>query len=466
MGLISSTFGVDSESSIFNWFGGIGKAILGSRSGKFHLRNRYNQLSQYPQKVSLIDVSFGELMSIALNVPHLNTIIQKKAEMFSNMIVRHVDKDGNDIENSDILKLLRKPNPLQTWQEFLYEFSTLDSIYSNNFIYKNKSAVDKIPRVMFCLPSGAMKINLTGKIYDQYKLEGIIENYKLMFLEKPFAPQDIIQISDGIKPDMIKANPRIESQQMPLSNIVACLKAFNQITTEKGANGLIVSDMKSNNQNLRPMSADEQIRINKHYKDQYSLDSEGGSMIVSTNSLKFIPITIPVKDLMTFEGMEDAFGNLCDGWGMHRQIFADSFVHTKSLSAGTDIDAGMKFTYQNTLTPQAIKLLNNFASDFGLEEKGEKLMPVFDLPCMKDDELKEAQAEKTECEAIQISAQTIITLNTAIKAGNITTEAAIKLLVTQCEYTEEEAKDVLIEQPVIVEPDPNAIPNNNFPPKK
>lgn len=467
MGLISSQFGVDSESSLFNWFGGIGKAILGGQNGKFHLRNRYNQLSQYPQKVSLIDISFGELMSIALNVPHLNIIISKKAEMFSNMTVRHVDKNGDDIKNSDILKLLDKPNPLQTWQEFIYEFSVLDSIYSNNFIYKNKSAIDALPRVLFCLPSSAMKINLTGKIYRQNSLEGIIESYKLMFDDVPFLPNEIIQISQGIKPNMISANSRIESHQMPLSNIVACLKAFNQITTEKGANGLIVSDLKGSTNNSLPFDEKEQSRVNKHYKDTHSLDSEGGSIIVSTNQLKFIPITIPVKDLMTFEGMEDAFGNLCDGWGMHRQIFSDSFVHTKTLGGKMELDGGLKFTYQNTLMPQATVLLNNFASDFGLAERGEKLIPVFDLPCMGADNLNEAQADQAENTGMQIAVQTIVTLNTAIKSGNITTDAAIKLLTLQGEYTEEEAQSVLIEQPVIVEPDPNAIPpNNNFPPKK
>src|ERR1022692_2931165 len=118
MGIISSLFGTDSE-NFFNMFGGIRRSVLGTNNGKFNMDRNYVPINQ---KVILIDTSFDELIGVAQNVPHLNTVISRGAEMFSQGKIKHLDKNGEEIIDSPIIKLLSKPNPLQSGEGFLYEF--------------------------------------------------------------------------------------------------------------------------------------------------------------------------------------------------------------------------------------------------------------------------------------------------------------------------------------------------------
>ena len=90
------------------WFGNrTRRAVLGSGGGKFG----NSQWSSYGvnQKTILIN---GSYMDIAMMVPHLNTVISTGAELFSMMKIKHVDKEGEEIENSPVVKFLNNPNPL------------------------------------------------------------------------------------------------------------------------------------------------------------------------------------------------------------------------------------------------------------------------------------------------------------------------------------------------------------------
>ena len=58
-------------------------------------------------------IDTGNLMKVYHEVPHLRIAIDKKAEMFSNMEVKVVDKNGIELQNHPILDLFQRPNVLQ-----------------------------------------------------------------------------------------------------------------------------------------------------------------------------------------------------------------------------------------------------------------------------------------------------------------------------------------------------------------
>jgi hypothetical protein len=106
-----------------------------------------------------------------------------------------------------------------------------------------------------------------------------------------------------------------------------------------------------------------------------------------------------------------------------------------------------------------MRTLNN---RWGLYQQGIELRAEYAwLPVMKEDELKEHQAEQAEAQAQQTQTQTVINLNTAIKSGNITRDAALNLLIQQCEYTPEDANLVLIPQPTTTTNEPSIQPTQN-----
>ena len=102
-------------------------------------KNNYNYYLQSGlQKETPIYVDTNNLWGLYTQIPHLNNCINKKAELLSLGRLRHFKDSGEEIKDSEILKFLRHPNPLQTWEEFITQYSTFLSIYGNAFFYKLK----------------------------------------------------------------------------------------------------------------------------------------------------------------------------------------------------------------------------------------------------------------------------------------------------------------------------------------
>lgn len=384
------------QQTFFNWLGGVGRAILGRSSAKFNFNRSFQPVNQ---KIILLDTSLTQLMNVAVNVPHLNIVISEGAKMFSNMEIRHVNKDGVDIENSEVIKLLNNPNPLQNMEGFLYDYYVNNAIYSSAVCYKNKSQLSEIPKLLWWLPTGFVKINLTGKMFRQYKIEEIIESYDLLYYNDTFKPDEILHIFEGIGNQILKPVSRIEVLQIPLSNIVAALKSNNIILTERGLIGFISKDPNADgNLGTLPMTETERKRVEDQYQSDRSLDSERSHVMVSGESLKWTPMTFDVGQLKLYEGLEDSFALCCGAWGIDRDVFP-------SIKGATNENkvAGEKKTYNSTMLPLAKKLCNYLAQDLGITERGEKLIPSYShLPIMQEDKVKENQADKLLVEKLKI----------------------------------------------------------------
>lgn len=407
MSLVNSDYPLDTEDrSFWHWLGGIGKAVLGNSTKFRHAR----QFTRINQRVILMDFSYGNLMAIAQNVPHLNTVISKGAEMFSNMKVKHVDKNGKEVKNSPILKLLNNPNPIDTTLEsFLYKYYVNDAIYSSTFQYKNygralKYRGDDLPSLLWVLPSGEIRVELTGKIYRQTKIEDIILGYKLFLDPEMYTPDEVIYITEGISANGVTAGNRLEALQIPLSNIMAALKSNNIILTERGLIGFIGSGGGDKDADgALPFDAAERKRAEKDYQQRTSLDREGSHVTFTNANIKWIPMTFDVKQLMLLEGLEDAFTHICGAYGLDRRIFPESVIGKSTLSTTSDVEDALKATYQNTIQPKADKLMAHWMQHFGLNDKEEKLIADYSwLPVMQQDELVREQAFNQKVTALSL----------------------------------------------------------------
>ena len=305
-------------------FGGILQAILGKFGGKFsHPYSRYQPINL---REFLIDCNPNSLTRVAMSVPHLNTILSRGAEMFSLMEIKHVDKNGEEIENSPVLKFLKKPNPLQTIEQYLYQYYVTNGIYNKTFQFKLKGlSYDKLPTAMWILPSGAMKVNATGKIYRQSDIKEIINNYELVGGETTeiFETDQVIYMCEGVGVSILNPASRIEALQIPLSNIVASLKSRNIIITERGMIGFIKQKQVGGSDPMPPNSA-EAKRLREEYQNQYGLDSRGGHVSVTTMDAEWVPMTFNIAELGLIEGVEADFSALCDSFGHDRDIYAST----------------------------------------------------------------------------------------------------------------------------------------------
>ncbi len=169
---------------------------------------------------------------------------------------------------------------------------------------------------------------------------------------------------------------------------MAALKTNNVILTERGLIGFISGDDKSTTGMGVEMTPEERSKFERQYQSDRSLDSANSHVLLTGASMKWVPMTFDVKQLMLYEGLEDSFGQICGAYGIDRDIFPSTKGATNENK-----EMGLKATIQNTMQPLGTKLMNVIAENLGVTDQGEKLRMKWDhMPVMKEDELAAEQA--------------------------------------------------------------------------
>jgi len=173
---------------------------------------RYTKTRQLPEMTMLIngqpewlDPETWNIYETYMTTPQLYAVIQRKGFLLSSGVWKHYDRNGNEIENSEVVKLLENPNPLMTGKDYIRQYSENKSLYGNNYEYLNKIQGFDLPASIMNLPPWQIEIQTTGKIYKQTDINEIIKQYKLMYGTKvndTFEPSEInhIRIPNGQNP--------------------------------------------------------------------------------------------------------------------------------------------------------------------------------------------------------------------------------------------------------------------------
>ena len=124
----------------------------------------------------MIDVQ--DLEQVYLEIPHLRTVIDTDAAMFSNLKWELVDSKDNIIESHPVLDLLDNPNPLQNGKEYLISLRVNELLYGTSFSNKLQGYLSDLPSVMYPIPSKGMEMKPSGKMFSQTDINDIIDGYK------------------------------------------------------------------------------------------------------------------------------------------------------------------------------------------------------------------------------------------------------------------------------------------------
>lgn len=409
-------------------------------------------------KKTPIMVDMSNLLAVYLACPPLRAVIDRKAEMFSNMEIKlykkKIDSKGNEIKeevkNHKVLDLLNAPTPLQSQNNWLMLYSIYKDIYNQTFTYKLKGTSIGYPRVLWHLPSGDMKVVPTGKLFSQYEMSGIIKNYVLIsgsddsMSETTYEPNEIIHITEGTSSSYIVGESKLKTLSLPISNIIGAYKTRN-ILIHENAGMTILSPNSKDSEGMLPFGDTERKRLEKEFRLNYGLRDDQMHKVFTTTPMAVTPLVFPVNDMMLFEEIEGDFAEICQAFGMSRDIFPS----TKGATFENQWQAE-KFTYINTIIPEAEKFLQHFNkdADFGLEANSLFLEPCFEhIDVLKEDEKTEYEAEKMEYEARKIKGDSIVSLNQSVQKGEIAYDQAIQIAVVVHDYPIEIAK-TLISKPI------------------
>ena len=371
-------------------------------------------------------------------IPHFQSVVNQLADMFKNMEVKlYNKKTGEEIESHPVLDLLKRPNPLRSFEEFLYEYYVFKSVFGNAFIYQIKGLPSALPSLMWNLLPSDVEVVPTGKLYSQTTIDGIIKSYKVYDQSTYInvAPSDMIYKNEGVGGNLITSISKVDALQLPLSNIVGALKSENVLIVERGAEGILSNETNSDGGAI-PLGKEERERIEKEMQRTYGIFDGQKRKIITNSSLKWQPMSFPMKDLMLLECIESDFQSICAAYGADRDLFPS----TKGATFENK-NNGLKATYQNTIQPQADDFINTLNNALALDKQGLYLEACYKhVPVLQEDKQMEEQAEKTEAEKNSINVNTIITLNGAVKNGEISREVAISILSDVMECDLEDAK--------------------------
>lgn len=351
----------------------------------------------------IIAIDCDNSITAYLDCPHLRAVIDKKAEMFANGEWKCVDINDESKEYPDDkgLVILNNPNPIESREDFLFKASFYKNLFANNFIFKVQGSVLVAPKVLWHLPSGRMQVQLKNMetFYEQTKLEDIISAFLLDHgsgVKKKYEVKDVIYKAENWSFEEGKGLSKIVSLKLPINNLVASLKTRNVLTVNFGVKGVVSPDSKDA---LGPVPIKEETKkvINEQFSEDSNLYSGSPKMRIAQNPVKFVQMSGSMNDMKLLECEEADFKLICTAFGMKKDLFPFTTGATFENQLQSE-----KTTYQSTIQQDADSFAGVMTRALNPGGNRKYILSYDWLQIMKEDEVKEAEAEKLETEELSI----------------------------------------------------------------
>jgi phage portal protein BeeE len=321
-------------------------------------------------------------------IPQLRTVVDKLAAMFSNGVFKIENIKTNQIEPlpEDLQKLLENPNPLQPQNEFLKQYLTQLIVYGNQFIYKNKpSKLQKYPSAILNITPANIKPVLTGKVFEQLDIKGIVKEYEYtegLSYKRVFDVSTVLwsKIADLDNP--VAGYSPLKAMKYPLSNTVAAYQYLNVISSEKGAIG-VLSTSNKDAMGALPMTADEKTEIERIYREENGIEDNQKKIHITTGSVTWSPMSYPTKDLLLMEQIDANFLIILNILGVNQNLFINSTYE--------NLKNGLIQTHNDTVVPYADGFTQALTKFLEIEPGKRLILDYSHLPYLQVDEKIEGE---------------------------------------------------------------------------
>lgn len=326
----------------------------------------------------------------------LRSIVNKNAMALANGKWWVVDKKDNDVLNKykGIRSLLAKPNPLQSWSEFISLAYVMWQIHGEVFIHAVRPEGMDIQdtTALWVVNPRFIDIKLTGKMFYQSKEEDIVSGYYLNngATQVKLDSRDILHIRDlsqniGFSPREIRGESRLIGLENTIRNIIQAEEAIYSLNKDRGAQGMLVNKTKNVTGNV-PLLPGEKDKIQQEYNLKYGLGVGQDKVLITNSDLEWKQMTFNVRDLMLFEGIDANIQRLSDAFDYPYELLANS----KGSTYANRLEAKRDW-YQNTIIPTANYFAECLTSFFGLS-RDSFVVDFSDVECLKKTESEKADA--------------------------------------------------------------------------
>ena len=378
-------------------------------------RNRLGEFSyEFLNGETFIDN--GRYLDTYLSNPVLATIVNLRAEIYSQMKIRHF-KGDKEVENSPYTKLLSQPNFFQSQQDFFFQQMVFLSVDGTDFIYQIKPFSNSVPTAIFNLiPSeidykNVNKVNKfvttkqdikkIGEQQIKYTLDNTVYNLKLSELIPTYdLANGLVQNSMFISPSRVRGIAQV------LSNIDKNLKS-------KGVN----LEMSQKYLAKSTGNGEQSHILEDDRKSIWNAIAKKTLMITNAN-VGVDHLVSDMKRLYLDEQFADDANKCLLAFGMNKHVL-NYFTKDAGLgNSGELISQSMISYIQNSIQNTADNTMSSLSSQWGLIDNGERLVASYDhLPVM----------QKTVNDKIASLKQMQEVIKLGIENGTMTTEDAKKM---------------------------------------
>jgi hypothetical protein len=353
-------------------------------------------------------------LDYSLNNPILLAIISLRCKLYSQMKITHLDKSGNPIENSDVLKLLRQPNYFQSQEDFLFQQMWFLSAVGTNLTYKVK-ALNSASALYNLLPS-EIDLNKTHKVksfiytkgelkaYGERKLKYTLDGQTFDISLKDLIPT--YDLANGLSCDSLMRSPsRLAGISKTIENIEENLLSKN-VNLKMSQKYLMASQGDGHEAQIQ--DSDRNDILSKVSKK---------SLLITNANIKAQHLVSDMKKLFLDEQFSNDALTCLNAFDMSKDVLN---YFSDGASTYENKDKAMLNYIQNSIQPDANNTMNSFASSFGLIDNNESLKASFDhLPVMQ-------LVTKAKIETLQLYINTLV---------NIYTPEEIKKMVEEFKLT-------------------------------
>lgn len=323
-------------------------------------------------------------------------------------VIKRVSTDEIVYSKKNLNKLLEQPNPLQKWNDFVYN-SIVYKLCGNRYIYtkipdKLSYSYENISSVWALQPQYT-EIFLKNKIPDIFDIttsSDIIDYYQVDYngrnikIDPQFVNHDSplnVDVADNSNP--LKGLSPLVADLYPMSNLCAVYEARNVIYVKRGPLGAIVSK-KSDASGLVALKQSEKQQVINDLHNTYGLGHGQSAIAVTSEPVDYVQYGANIKDLLPFtETMASSYA-IAATLSYPKELLPSEKQSTYENQRSAEIGL-----YQNVAIREGKELASILTKAWKLLENGLYMDVIYDhIEILQQDKKVEAETFNTKTAAV------------------------------------------------------------------
>lgn len=327
----------------------------------------------------------------------LSLILSKRVEYMSKGIAQCVKdtKSGKEITagtevNQAFLKILRNPNPLQTFMQYIAQVETMIALYGYCPVLKVKASGFDVVSELWPLPPGMLRITENKKYYTATSMHDMIDKIEFIYkgVTSTISKEDVYFYTGKscTIDNLLFPFSKVAANKETIEALIKNTEARRGIIEDRGALGIISNQAKDSISTL-PLDPKEQKLLEDRLMKSKGLTAGQSKLIVTNSTLNYQRITMDMAELQLIENAKYDTGLLCDSFG-----FEPSLLSMYSDNKFDNKKEADRQQYENYIIPSAESLMQQTTECTGADAEKVKYVMLFDhIGCLQANEKDKAE---------------------------------------------------------------------------